>query len=70
MGLMSVQPPLDTADIVSQYTAVTNIRGGFGGVRDPSGQLLVAGWIDSDLPISTEVDAANSYAGLKQRAGL
>jgi hypothetical protein len=53
-----------------EYTSVTNIRGGFGGARDPSDQLLVAGWIDSGLPISTEVDVANSYAGLKQRVGL
>jgi len=52
------------------YTDVTNVRGGFGGVRDPSGQLLVDGWIDSGLPISTEADEAHSYAGLKQRAGL
>jgi len=41
-----------------------------GGVRDPSGQLWVAGWIDSGLPISTAVDEAHSYANLKQRAGL
>jgi rhodanese-related sulfurtransferase len=53
-----------------EYTSVTNIRGGFGGVRDPSGQLLLAGWIDSGLPISTEVDVANSYAGLKLRVSL
>jgi len=52
------------------YTAVSNVRGGFGGARDQSGQLLVPGWIDSGLPISTKVDDANSYAGLKQRAGL
>ncbi len=60
------------AEILAEigYTNVANVRGGFGGVRDPSGQLLVAGWIDSGLPISTEVDEAHSYAGLKQRAGL
>jgi len=60
------------AEILAEtgYTAVKNVRGGFGGARDPSGQLLVPGWIDSGLPISTEVDEAHSYAGLKQRAGL
>ena len=52
------------------YTDVTNVGGGFGGARDPSGQLLIPGWIDSGLPICTEVDEAHSYAGLKQRAGL
>ena len=60
------------AEILAEtgYTAVKNVRGGFGGARDPSGQLVVPGWIDSGLPISTEVDEAHSYAGLKQRAGL
>ena len=60
------------AEILAEtgYTDVTNVRGGFGGARDPSGQLLVSGWIDSGLPNSTEVDEAHSYAGLKQSAGL
>jgi rhodanese-related sulfurtransferase len=60
------------AEILAEtgYTDVKNVRGGFGGVRDPSGLLLVPGWIDSDLPISTEVDEDDTYAGLKQRAGL
>jgi len=52
------------------YTDVKNVRGGFGGARDPSGQFLVPGWIDSGLPISTEVDEAHSYVNLKQSAGL
>ena len=60
------------AEILTErgYTDVKNVRGGFGGARDPSGQLLVHGWIDSGLPISTDVDEAHSYAGLKQSAGL
>ena len=60
------------AEILAEtgYTDVKNVRGGFGGARDPSGQLLVPGWIDSGLPTSTEVDEAHSYAGLKQQAGL
>ncbi len=60
------------AEILAEvgYTDVANVHGGLGGVRVPSGQLLVAGWIDSGLPISTEVDEAHSYVGLKQRAGL
>ena len=60
------------AEILTEtgYTAVKNVRGGFGGAREPSGQLLVPGWVDSGLPISTEVDEAHSYAGLKRSAGL
>jgi rhodanese-related sulfurtransferase len=52
------------------FTDVTNVHGGYGGVRDPSGQLLVPGWIDNGLPISTEIDEANSYIGLKQKTRL
>ncbi len=59
------------AEILAEtgYTDVTNVRGGFGGARDPSGRVLVPGWIDEGLPICTEVDETHSYAGLKQRAG-
>ena len=42
------------------YTNVANVRGGFGGARDPSGQLLVPGWIDNGLPICTEIDETHS----------
>ena len=60
------------AEILAEagYTDVANVSGGFGGARDASGQILVPGWIDAGLPISTDVDEACSYAGLKQRAGL
>ena len=54
----------------SGFKDVTNVHGGYGGARDPSGQLLVPGWIDKELPTSTEVDEAHSYIGLKQKTGL
>ena len=60
------------AEILAEngYTDVANVGGGFAGACDPSGQLLIPGWIDSGLPISTETDEAHSYAGLRQQAGL
>lgn len=51
------------------YRDLTNVRGGFGGARDASGQVVVAGWRDAGLPVSTEV-GDNSYQALRQKAGL
>jgi rhodanese-related sulfurtransferase len=51
------------------YTDLTNVRGGFGGARDVSGQIVVAGWRDAGLPVSTEV-GDNSYQALRRKAGL
>jgi rhodanese-related sulfurtransferase len=51
------------------YTDLTNVRGGFGGARDASGQVVVAGWRDAGLPVSTEV-GDNSYQALRRKAGL
>jgi rhodanese-related sulfurtransferase len=51
------------------YTDLTNVRGGFGGARDASGQIVVAGWRDAGLPVSTEV-GDNSYQALRRKAGL
>jgi rhodanese-related sulfurtransferase len=35
---------------------VTNVRGGFGGARDHSGRVVVAGWRDAGLPVETGAD--------------
>lgn len=51
------------------YTDLTNVRGGFGGQRDASGQIVVKGWRDAGLPVSQELDEV-SYAALRVKAGL
>lgn len=51
------------------YTDLTNVRGGFGGARDASGQVVVAGWREAGLPVSTEA-GDNSYQALRRKAGL
>jgi rhodanese-related sulfurtransferase len=51
------------------YTDLSNVRGGFGGARDASGQVTVAGWRDAGLPISQELGDA-SYQSLRKKAGL
>ena len=35
------------------YTDVTNVQGGFGGVRDAAGRIVVRGWHDEGLPVET-----------------
>ena len=51
------------------YMDVSNMQGGFGGARDPFGQLVVAGWLQLDFPIETKVDSSNGYQDLKKNVG-
>ncbi|MGZ3510735.1 MAG: rhodanese-like domain-containing protein [Candidatus Binataceae bacterium] len=51
------------------YSDLTNVRGGFGGARDTAGQVVVTGWRDAGLPVSSEV-GDNSYQALRRKAGL
>ena len=47
------------------YTDLTNVRGGFGGARDPAGTIIVVGWRDAGLPVSREL--SDSYQRLRDR---
>ncbi len=51
------------------FADLTNVRGGFGGARDRSGQVIVPGWRDAGLPVSNEV-GDNSYQSQRRKAGL
>jgi rhodanese-related sulfurtransferase len=51
------------------YSDLTNVRGGFGGARDAGGQIVVKGWRDAGLPVSTEL-GDSAYAALRKKAGL
>jgi len=51
------------------YSNLTNVRGGYGGARDASGNVVVPGWRDAGLPVSTELGDA-TYAALRGKAGL
>ena len=51
------------------YTDLTNVVGGFGGQRDASGQVVVPGWKDSGLPVTTELGDA-TYQAQRTKAGL
>ena len=51
------------------FTDLINVRGGFGGARDASGQVVVKGWKEAGLPVSNEL-GESSYAALRKKAGL
>lgn len=51
------------------YTDLTNVMGGFSGQRDGSGAVVVPGWRDAGLPVSTDI-SGNSYQVQRKKAGL
>ena len=51
------------------YHDVRNVEGGFGGARDGAGRVVVPGWGDSGLPVSSDTRDAVSWEGLRRRAG-
>ena len=57
------------ADLMARlgYSNLANVQGGFGG-KVENGVLVVVGWRDSNLPVETDVNDSNSYAGIKARA--
>jgi rhodanese-related sulfurtransferase len=46
------------------FRDVSNMQGGFGGARDQSGEVLVAGWQESGLPVETEARPGRSWSEL------
>jgi rhodanese-related sulfurtransferase len=46
------------------FTAVANVRAGFGGAHDQSGRIVEAGWADAGLPVETGATPGASYADL------
>ena len=51
------------------YTDLINVRGGFGGARDATGAVVVAGWRDAGLPVSREL-GESAYPALRNKAGI
>jgi rhodanese-related sulfurtransferase len=46
------------------YQDVASVRGGFGGMRDPYGQVVVEGWEGLGLPVSQDNGEGTSYESL------
>ena len=59
------------AEIMDEFgfTDVSNMQGGFGGVRNPTGEIVAPGWLQMEYPVETRVDDANGYEALKQGVG-
>ena len=52
------------------YDTAINVRGGFGGARDPAtGQVVDDGWAQMDLPVETGSPEGVSYDPLRQNVG-
>ncbi len=49
------------------FTNVVDVRGGFSGERDPYGRVLVPGWADSGLPVTTTSAPGTTYAELEKK---
>ena len=47
------------------FHRIVNVRGGFGGARDRSGEVLAVGWQETNLPVSTQPQPGRSHAELK-----
>ena len=46
------------------FTNVTNVKGGYGGMRDPMGRLVDAGWAESGLPCEEGAPSERCYETL------
>jgi hypothetical protein len=47
------------------YQDVSNMLGGFGGMRDQMGNTVAPGWAAAGLPVSQENGDGVSYASMK-----
>ena len=50
------------------FADVTNVKGGYGGARDPIGRVLDPGWLESALPVETEARRGTAYEDLLAKA--
>ena len=49
------------------YQDVSNVIGGFGGMRDSMGRMIAPGWADSGLPVSQDNGEGVSYESLSAK---
>jgi rhodanese-related sulfurtransferase len=47
------------------FQDISNMIGGFGGMRDPMGTVIAPGWANSGLPVSSDNGDGVSYESLK-----
>jgi rhodanese-related sulfurtransferase len=49
------------------FQDVSNLLGGFGGMRDPTGKISATGWASSGLPVSNDNGEGVSYQSLSAK---
>ena len=49
------------------YQDVSNMLGGFGGMRDPTGKVIAPGWSSMDLPVGQDNGEGVSYESLSTK---
>jgi len=49
------------------YQDVSNMLGGFGGMRDPMGKVIAPGWSSLDLPVGQDNGEGVSYESLSAK---
>jgi rhodanese-related sulfurtransferase len=49
------------------FQDVSNLLGGFGGMRDPTGKMSARGWASSGLPVSNDNGEGVSYQSLSAK---
>ncbi len=49
------------------FQDVSNLLGGFGGMRDPTGKISAPGWASSGLPVSNDNGEGVSYQSLSAK---
>ncbi|MEE2831856.1 MAG: rhodanese-like domain-containing protein [Candidatus Latescibacterota bacterium] len=69
IGCQSGQRSTHAAEalVAAGFQDVTNVKGGYGGVRDPSGQSVEPGWFEQSLPTEYGEPDERSYAALAGR---
>ena len=69
IGCQSGQRSLRAAEalVASGFTDVTNVKGGYGGVKDPTGKSVEPGWFEQGLPTDYGEPEDRSYAALAGR---
>jgi rhodanese-related sulfurtransferase len=50
------------------FSNVTNVRGGYGGMKDPMGRTVDAGWAESGLPTETGAPDDRNYEAMLRKA--
>ena len=69
IGCQSGQRSTHAAEalVAAGFQDVTNVKGGYGGVKDPSGQSVEPGWFEQALPTDYGEPDERSYAALAGR---